>query len=387
VNARTVQVALDRPDPNTLQASFTIGNDAFDVWFRASVPVFGERADAVVPLGLLGAMHAGVPLAVPTPVSPVLLANAPQAQDILAAFSNHELTPTPIIAEPAKEVGTRATGVGAFFSGGVDSFFTALKHDHEISHLVFVRGYDIFDAQSKRGVSALESARRAAGSLGKQLIEVETNLRVVTEPFAPWSIAHGPALGAVALLLQSQLRRILIPSSYTYRNLFPWGSHPLLDPLWGTESLEVAHDGTEATRTEKALLVAASDAALQELRVCNKQWATYNCGICEKCLRTMMNLRLVGALDRCPTLPHTLDLRRVARLRLSDEHTWAYCRENLALARTQRDWPVVLALAATRRPHPMLAARHRLGDLRRALSPRRRRDGQRFEPVRLTRPT
>ena len=134
--------------------------------------------------------------------------------------------------------------------------------------------------------------------------------------------------------------------------------------------LEIVHDGCEADRPQKMAVVARSSTALEHLRVCNKQSAGYNCGHCEKCLRTMVNLRLVDALGRCPTLPGVLDLRRVARQKLPHD-VRAFTQANLKLARDRRDWSLALALAVELRPHPLLAVRHRLGDLRRW---RRRRD-------------
>ena len=166
------------------------------------------------------------------------------------------------------------------------------------------------------------------------------------------------------LLLQSQLRRVFVPASDSYGTLWSRGSHPLLDPLWGTEMLEIVHDGCEADRPQKMAVVARSDVALQNLRVCNKQHATYNCGDCEKCVRTMVDLRLVDALDRCPTFPDVLDLRRVARMKVP-HHVRAFSQENLRLACARRDWALALALAVAIRPRPLLPLRHRLGDLRR----------------------
>jgi len=55
------------------------------------------------------------------------------------------------------------------------------------------------------------------------------------------------------------------------------------------------------------------------LRVCwqNKELA-YNCGRCEKCLRTMIALHLAGALSRCRTFNRPIDVQRVHYLRFGD---------------------------------------------------------------------
>jgi hypothetical protein len=58
---------------------------------------------------------------------------------------------------------------------------------------------------------------------------------------------------------------------------------------------------------------------MEWLRICfaNPDGA-YNCGRCEKCLRTMISLRIAGALERCKTLPHYLNLEEVANMRIPD---------------------------------------------------------------------
>jgi hypothetical protein len=107
------------------------------------------------------------------------------------------------------------------------------------------------------------------------------------------------ALGAVALLLSPLFSRVYIPSSHDYSQLVPWGTHPLVDPLWSTDDLEVVHDGCEATRLEKTALIASHDVALRHLWVC---WGgRFNCGDCNKCQRTILALQALGALDRCTT--------------------------------------------------------------------------------------
>jgi hypothetical protein len=359
-----VEVDLSQPDPERLEVSIRIGPERFDVWIQASAQLYGDRSDAAVPLGLLAAMHEGTPLVLSRTVSPRLLIGAGTAQAIMTAFTGGALRPVRIVAAPHSHPGSASPGVGVFFSGGVDSFFTTLKHEPTVSHLVFVRGFDIFDADSARAMAALDSARSAADELGKELIDVTTNLRDFTEAFARWGLAHGPGLATIALALQSQVGRMLIPSSGTYADLIPWGSHPLLDPLWSTETLEVVHDGCESSRMAKVESVASSRIALRHLRVCNRQEAAYNCEVCEKCTRTMVSLRLAGALDRCPTFSHQLDLRRVARHVLESEDTRVFARSNLARALELRHYSLAAALALSLRPHPVLAVGRRVARAR-----------------------
>jgi hypothetical protein len=172
-------------------------------------------------------------------------------------------------------------------------------------------------------------------------------------------------LASIALLLAPQFRRVYIPSSHSYAQLFPWGSHPLLDPLWSIEGTEIVHDGCEASRVEKVKYLASCDVAIKHLRVCweNRNGA-YNCGQCEKCLRTMVSLRIAGVLNRSAAFARQLDLEAVARLALPDDNARAFIEENVyELASKGRDDALLHALHACLKNRPDGAARQHAHDL------------------------
>jgi len=174
--------------------------------------------------------------------------------------------------------------------------------------------------------------REVASSFNKNCIEIETNLREVLDTYVSWGKqGHGPALAAVAHLLSPLLSRVYIATSNTYLSLgLKWGSHPILDHLWSSESLEFIHDGCEATRVEKVSLISEYDVALQSLRVCWKNPnSVYNCGRCEKCLRTMISLKINNALNRCTTFDEPLDIRRVYRMPGLNEDLKYLIKDNL----------------------------------------------------------
>ena len=76
----------------------------------------------------------------------------------------------------------------------------------------------------------------------------------------------------------------------------------MLDPLYSSTDLRIRHEGFLHTRLSKAKLLADWDVALQNLRVCNKfklyRDGVLNCCSCEKCIRTMMELMVLGVLDK-----------------------------------------------------------------------------------------
>jgi len=345
-----------------VSASITLGNEVRPVSFETSESV-GKEVDFLLPLALLPAMATGSHLKLPARISSQLFSAVPRIQDVFRLWGTEHWgaalpgAPVPgakfqqihVDSEVWSERDERGSGVACFFSGGVDSFYSVLKHHDEVTHLIFVHGFDIPLTNGVLRTQASHMAREVARELGKPLIEVETNLRSFSDTFIGWGAYQGGALASVGLLFQHLFHKVLIPSSHSYADLFPWGSHPLLDPLWSTELTRIEHDGCEATRVEKVAYISRHETAMKWLRVCwgwNNKNNAYNCGHCEKCLRTMVNLRAAGALERCKTLPHNLDLRVVANMNLSDESDEAFARENLnALERLGTEPGLALAVA------------------------------------------
>jgi hypothetical protein len=177
---------------------------------------------------------------------------------------------------------------------------------------------------------------------GKVLIPVATNYYAFGYRYnLSRNLSQGGALASVALLLGFPLT--FIPSSYTYSQLFPLGSHPLTDPLWGVEGTEIVHDGSEARRVDKVQRIAEDAPALANLRVCFND-ANVNCGHCIKCLRTMISLRLLQAgPGPFPALPSNSAIRK---LRIAGAIEKSFFQDNLDLARHSGDQGLRGALQA-----------------------------------------
>ena len=336
MNERPKEMVVDAEwDADGVSASIVLGDEEQRVRFTASEEV-GKEADFLLPATMPLAMRTGGRLRLPGEMSPRLLSAAPKIQDFFRLWDDEEFRRVPVDAgaRDAANGADRASGVGCFFSGGVDSFYTLLKHREEITHLIFVHGFDVFITEQTRREQGSQTAREVARELGKSLIEVETNLRTLfsmaSDRLVHWDKYHGAVLASVALLFQHRFRKVLIPASFTYDQLFPWGTHPVLDPLWGTELTDFEHDGCEARRPEKVVYISKHESALKWLRVCHKSPDDrQNCGRCEKCLRTMINLRAAGALERCKTFPSDLNLEAVANMDLSKDVKRTFARQNL----------------------------------------------------------
>ena len=117
------------------------------------------------------------------------------------------------------------------FSGGVDSFHTALEFQDQIQTGIYIHGFDtkLEDASYRAKIS--DHLQAAAAALGFQLLEVETNLRDYSDDVLYWGHYHFAMIAAVCQLLSAEFERVYDPSSYTYDQLRPWGSHLLTDSL------------------------------------------------------------------------------------------------------------------------------------------------------------
>jgi hypothetical protein len=258
----------------------------------------------------------GESLHIPVSVDPLLLTNLRELTQLWKHWFPH-LAVVTIDAQPytARAI-ENPTGTAAFFSGGVDSFFTVLRHDKDskavarflLDDLLCVWGFDIPLSKPDSFARMEQSLRSVAVDLKKRFIDVRTNLRETRFAAASWpALAHGAALSAIGLCLERRYQRVLIGSTglSEFRNNHkddrPWGSHPRTDPLFSTSRTTIVHDGARFNRVEKTAVVAKSEVALKALRVCWKLEEDTNCGTCSKCFRTMLALHLLDALDRCKT--------------------------------------------------------------------------------------
>ena len=284
-----------------------------------------DAADALSPSGDAWltwltplAASAQEPLQVRVPCDAGLLSRMRELVRVWTAWYP-ELAPVTLDA-PTALGAARAAQTASFFSGGVDSFFTALRHGNgegtptnlQLDDHLFVWGFDIPLSNEPAFRRVVASVTTAATALGRRLVPVVTNLRETRFADADWSrLTHGAALAGVAHALSGRYRTALIPSSAGYRDLRRWGSHPLTDPMLSSSRLEIIHDGPAFMRVEKTEYVSRHSLALQHLRVCYRDPQGGNCGKCNNCYRTMLALEALGVLTQSATFDRQwLDLRR-----------------------------------------------------------------------------
>ena len=339
------------------------------LWFRVARR-FGEglteRSDPFLVAMLPVAMALGVDLEIEGKVSSRLLFGLRDYQQILNTWWPKLFTVVGLKSATTcnHNVNHQPTSVGATFSGGVDSFFTLFQHRfanealpaYRLTHSLMINGFDNDVDLDDTGL--FRKLRSVYGPMfedqGIDLVVMETNLqqfRLAAMARGHLHLTFGVPLAAAALTLGNLFARFYIPASYHYGHLVPDGSHPMLDHLLSTDSTQIIHDGAAASRVAKTIAIADWPDVHSRLRVCFRG-ASYNplrevfenCGHCEKCLRTMIPLEIVGLRSKFTTFAVELSMKNIRRIRYLSTSSRAFAIENVHLAIRARRWDLVAVL-------------------------------------------
>jgi len=295
-------------------------------WYRVPecyLPFLHTQSDAFLVAGLLAGMYFDEDIHVRGTVSPRLAYHLDEYQFLLNFRKPKEVRPVSIQYERLAPLEVNPIGVGTTFSGGVDSLFTVWKHlpqnqpnpNYQITHGIFVRGFDILPNETQYYKQLLGQYSKQASKIGIDLIELETNAMGVLHERATLSYFYGPVIISVGLVLPGLFQRFYVPSSWDYYNLKREAhtSDPLLDGLLSTDTLEIIHYGSNYRRVEKVEEIADWDVAQDTLWVCQDHKfmeTTWNCSHCEKCVRTMIPLYALGKMEKFKTFEKPLEKNR-----------------------------------------------------------------------------
>tara|TARA_R110000851_G_scaffold86648_5_gene188570 strand:- start:37748 stop:38920 length:1173 start_codon:yes stop_codon:yes gene_type:complete len=208
------------------------------------------------------------------------------------------------------------------FSGGVDSWYTALQaaeNGTPYSYYLFANtgqhGKDNVEEVFAQRFAIAESALR---TMDKPLIAVDSNIdRIFRERFQQRDVIGNIAC---ALLLQQGISRYDYSSTYA-----PEGSgifehydmsimDPYLLPLLNTERIHFFSIGDDAGRIDKLEFISSRDLFSNEIYVCiEKAVPIKNCGYCFKCRRTQLALE---SIDRMALLKNNFDFSLYKKIRL-----------------------------------------------------------------------
>ncbi len=206
----------------------------------------------------------------------------------------------------SRSVGSR-TAVG-YLSGGVDGLHMLMSNRRQygkndpayIRDVLFIHGFDIGkrarDPEDDRYRMVLQRLAPVAAEADVRIVACRTNLRHLPSRPGFWEKRHsGPALIAVGHAALQREGFLFLGASYPVSRPVPWGSHPAVDRLLSSQRVTVVHDGARFSRLDKVRELAAWPTAINALRVCSAGTARVaNCGRCEKCLRTRLELLAAG---------------------------------------------------------------------------------------------
>ena len=202
---------------------------------------------------------------------------------------------------------------GIFLSGGMDSLaaLKRIRDNYAPTHpgyprdALLVHGFDI-GGVIERGAKyhVFERAKAAMAPVAAEadlaLIPIYTNIRHLCDNRDLWlNQFFGAVLAAAVHAFSPRINLAWLASSYDIPHLHPCGSHPLLDPEYGSADLQIRHRDVGLSRMEKLKMVAGWEVAFQNFRVCLANVPhKLNCGRCETCVRTMLELEAMGLLDK-----------------------------------------------------------------------------------------
>lgn len=258
----------------------------------------------MVPAAVILASRLGQDLRVEEPLPPAVHAGARHVTRLLHEW--YGWRPAELIAplgvEPVRPPWAhRRRGVGVFFTRGVDSWGALLDRmagprRQRPTHLVTVDNEVHLDPAVR--AAQLGETQAAADRIGLPLIVVRTDVRAALDPHTDWGTqTHGSVLAGIGMLLRTTLQEVVIAPTHWTPLLRPWGSHPDLDPAWSLPDLAVRHHDGSEMRWQRVRRITAEPEAVDSLMVCWQGTGTRNCGRCEKCLRLLTSLQLLGRLE------------------------------------------------------------------------------------------
>ncbi len=300
---------------NRIEALFEFPNDEQQrIYIEASKPV-QSNADTWLLLALPIGMKFGLPIGIDGEIDSLLLSNLDKLQRECKR-GNRSFKRVNVLANGTKtnsQIAGKQTA--SFFSGGLDSFFTATT-EPTVQSLICIWGFDIplqnIASWNQLNEVAMNFARRRE----HELVTIKTNLKTLSHGRLLWGRHyHGWALSSVAQALRPNFDSVLIPGTCSTFNA-KWGTNEKLNALCSTSWVELREHGAES-RVRKMVSINQMD-SLTELRVCLKAgFKSLNCGECKKCRRTRLELDGSQSSTRPSGLEEIIDTRIFARERIS----------------------------------------------------------------------
>ena len=241
-------------------------------------------------------------------------------QKILCDFSKN-LSPVDIIVDGFAPTEAKGFLNGTGISCGVDSMSTIYDRfvkeddpDYKINALFMFNcgSHGNFGKEYTQEVfiSRIMRSNALADELGLLLIVLDSNLHQFRLDIDKDTVLFLSFYSCV-LSMQNGIRRYYIPGACSYNGIKEFGDNvkhhadlavacdSFLIPLIQTERTELIIDGCQYRRVDKIKNIADWDIAQKYLNVCllQKGADSTNCGVCPKCMRTLLTLEILGKLE------------------------------------------------------------------------------------------
>ena len=258
-------------------------------------------------------------------------------QKIMCDFSE-ALSPVKFTVDGFTQPKPKGNLIGTGISCGVDCLSTIYDHyideddpDYRInalflfsheprSHLKDPSGGNVYQ-------NLLKFTEKAAEDLGLPHYTLDTNLSVFTYPIMKKlrvSMSY-IAMYSSILSLSNAICLYYVSSGRTYEEVkkfptrrdFEGFCESYFVPLIQNEQIELKVDGCQYRRVDKMKKIADWDIAQKYLNVCTSWKPNHrdasNCGVCSKCLRTLLPLEILGKLKNFSDVFNIEKYRKISR--------------------------------------------------------------------------
>lgn len=175
-----------------------------------------------------------------------------------------------------------------------------------LTHLVVYNAGSFNDIYKNAGIKSVRDsiwkrARSVAKELGLPLLQINSNIHQVTG--YNHLLSHTYLDMFMVYSLQNLWQKYYYGSGADYDS-FDLGKNLHADPAhfellllncFSTQSLEIVLSGAECNRTDKVAFIAKNKIAQKYLHCCTS--SAENCGVCEKCRRTLLAIDAAGHID------------------------------------------------------------------------------------------
>jgi hypothetical protein len=260
-------------------------------------------------------------------------------------------------------------GVACTFSGGLDSFHAVVEQlpsrlqnsTFNITHALMINGFDQLADLEHRGLAQqmFKTYDPVLSEWGVKLLMIDTNIKQFRDAAMPRQEVvkcYGSSLAASAHALSGVFGRFGIAGGggYAHSDMIPTGSHPVMDHHLSSDQLQIIFAGANKSRAGKLEMLADIPVVQKHLRVCfdipefnPRTGSVINCGECEKCVRTLVGLIIIGKLEKFTAFPRLRPLQQYQRPEILAAIKDFFLEDLAALAQRhdRGDWVNVLQSA------------------------------------------